>query len=75
MLRAKSLGTGKPGSSLASDAYYLVLKSDFSDLSVCLPLSGRERHLPWNEHHWREHTDPQGTQLKLVSVHYHSLQS
>jgi len=37
--------------------------------------NGRERHLPWNEHHWRERSDPQGTQSKLVSVHYHPLQS
>ena len=75
VLRAKSLRTGKPGSSLASDAYYLVLESDFTDLSACLPLTGRERHLPRNEHHWRECSDPQGIQLKLVNVHYHPLQS
>ena len=48
MLRAKSLGTGKPGSSLASDAYYLVLESDFTDLSATHS-STLAWQIPWTE--------------------------
>lgn len=63
---------------LAFDTYYLVLESDFTNLSICLPPCGSGRltmHLPRSGHRWREHSNPQETQLKLYSVHYHPQQS